>query len=221
MKKLSTTNSLYLLLASKILSFSVAIFLALIMGKEALDFQQNNIIFKLFDLILTIVVYINLATINEKFQKASVCGILYATVSVISIFIKNVTTTVFLGFNLFNINEIIIHIFNVLTVYYFYKGFCMLTQQYDNKLYAVWKKLGIINLAISIISFLLVFTSDVIVNFISQYFMIVLLLALLGLALFVVLYFTEFIYIIKTIKSIQMSIEKKVSAKPKRGKNVK
>ncbi len=152
MKRLSTEKTLYLFLLPAILATIETVFFVSILGTSAYYIIEDSIVLKIINSILVIFIYGNAYFLNSEFKKFTICKIIYISIDWLLIIINELSSIIYLS-TLYSVLMFVGVISNIPCVLFYYRGFYSLTSNYEkNRIGNVWKKLGIINVSITVVS---------------------------------------------------------------------
>ncbi|MBE6787137.1 MAG: hypothetical protein E7537_02185 [Ruminococcaceae bacterium] len=210
MLKLSNKTKIYLLL----LETGFVIF-TLILGVFLVDtgdtkILAKNLLYQFASLFLNSFIYINIYTINKNFKISSILKFVIITLTFFSnLVLYHIPLKLFLNPEIFKIIDSVIDVLTVPFIYFYYKGFCVLSKDVINNitLFKKWNFLLIIKVILTVFSY--IFTAIFNTNFIKDAIIqngVIAIMALLlsfGSMIFVlVIGILEIIYIIKTAKAL-------------------
>jgi len=208
--KLSNKTKIYLLL----LETGFVIF-TLILGVFLVDtgdtkILAKNLLYQFASLFLNSFIYINIYTINKNFKISSILKFVIITLTFFSnLVLYHIPLKLFLNPEIFKIIDSVIDVLTVPFIYFYYKGFCVLSKDVINNitLFKKWNFLLIIKVILTVFSY--IFTAIFNTNFIKDAIIqngVIAIMALLlsfGSMIFVlVIGILEIIYIIKTAKAL-------------------
>ncbi len=210
MLKLSDKTKIYLLLLE-----TVFVIFTLILGLFLVDTGDTKILaksllYQFVSLFLDAFIFINIFTINKNFKVCSILKFVIITLTFfLNLFLYHIPSIYFLNPEFFKIIDSIIDVLTVPFIYFYYKGFCVLSRDVINNidLFKKWNFLLVIKVILTVVGYIFtaIFNMAFVREAITQNGVVAILALLLSFGSLIFVLVTgilELIYTIKTAKAL-------------------